>query len=128
MGLAVHWWLTVLLASGSQFACATGAHAMEGKVSFYGKGFRGKLTACGDVFDDKLLTMAHRTLPCGTKVVVTNLRNKRTVVVRVNDRGPHVKGRVADVSTAAARELRMIQSGVVRGRLRLASDVAQLVN
>jgi rare lipoprotein A len=124
MGLASRLLVLVLLVCASQTALAAAAHAMEGKISYYGKGFRGKLTACGEIFDDKLFTMAHRTLPCGTKVQVTNLRNQRTVVVRVNDRGPHVKGRVADVSTAAARQLRMVQSGVVRGRLRLDSETA----
>ena len=122
MGLVSRLWVPMLLACASQLALGATTHVMEGKVSYYGKGFRGKLTACGEVFDDQLLTMAHRTLPCGTQVQVTNLRNKRTVVVRVNDRGPHVKGRVADVSTAAARQLRMIHSGVVRGRLRLATE------
>jgi rare lipoprotein A len=119
MGLATKLIMPLLLFAFSSYGNAARPHAMEGKISYYGKGFRGKLTACGEVFDDKEFTMAHRTLPCGTKVVVTNLRNRRTVAVRVNDRGPHVKGRVADVSTAAARQLRMVHSGVVRGRLHL---------
>ncbi len=117
MGLKEFLIAPLLLLAVAMPISAASKHAMEGKISFYGKGFRGKLTACGETFDDKQLTMAHRTLPCGTTVQVVNLRNRRTVMVRVNDRGPHVRGRVADVSTAAARQLRMVQSGVVRGRL-----------
>lgn len=83
----------------------------------YGKAFSGKKTASGKPFDPAALTMAHRTLPFGTRVRVTNLENRRSVEVVVNDRGPFVSGRIADVSQAAARRLDMAANGVVEGFL-----------
>ena len=91
----------------------------RGKVSWYGRRFAARRTASGEPFDPEALTMAHRALPFGTLVRVTNLRNRRSVVVRVNDRGPHTGGRIADVSLAAARALGMLRSGVVEARLEL---------
>jgi len=76
-------------------------------ASFYGGG----RTASGEVTGPKELTAAHRTLPFGTKVLVTNLGNGKTVVVRITDRGPYGRDRIIDVSRAAARELDMIESG-----------------
>ena len=89
----------------------------RGRVSHYGKAFEGRTTASGETFDPEALTMAHRTLPFGTRVRVTNLENRRSVEVVVNDRGPFVEGRIADVSTAAARALGMVEDGVVDGTL-----------
>jgi rare lipoprotein A len=77
----------------------------SGKASFYALSFAGKKTASGESFDPEALTMAHRTLPLGTHVRVTNLRNQRSVEVVVNDRGPAVEGRIADLSPAAARAI-----------------------
>jgi peptidoglycan lytic transglycosylase len=88
-----------------------------GRVSLYGVGFAGKTTASGERFDPAALTMAHRTLPFGTRVRVTNLKNHRSVEVRVNDRGPAVPGRIADVSLAAARKLGMTDDGVIEAVL-----------
>jgi rare lipoprotein A len=88
-------------------------------VSHYGKGFEGKPTASGEPFDPGLLTMAHRTLPFGTRVRVTNLENQRSVDVVVNDRGPYVPGRIADLSSAAARQIGMIADGVVDALLEI---------
>ncbi len=88
-----------------------------GRVSLYGVGFAGKTTASGERFDPAALTMAHRTLPFGTRVRVTNLKNHRSVEVRVNDRGPAVPGRIADVSLAAARKLGMTDDGVIEAAL-----------
>jgi rare lipoprotein A len=81
--------------------------AESGLASFYSGG----RTASGEVTGPAGLTAAHRTLPFGTKVVVTNLRSGKTVVVRITDRGPYGRGRIIDVSRAAARELDMIDSG-----------------
>jgi rare lipoprotein A len=81
--------------------------AESGLASFYGGG----RTASGEVTGPAGLTAAHRTLPFGTKVMVTNLRSGKTVVVRITDRGPYGRGRIIDVSRAAARELDMIDSG-----------------
>jgi rare lipoprotein A len=82
-------------------------HAESGMASFYGGG----RTASGEVSGRKAFTAAHRTLPFGTLVLVTNTRNGRTVIVRINDRGPFGRGRIIDVSHAAATELGMIDSG-----------------
>lgn len=87
-----------------------------GALSYYGNELAGHRTSSGERFDPKQLTMAHKSLPFGTLVRVTNLRNNKSVVVRVNDRGPHVSGRVGDVSMAAAIMLDMLQAGVVQAR------------
>lgn len=83
-----------------------------GKASYYGDEFEGRRTASGAIFRQNRLTAAHKTLPFGTKLRVTNLQNNKTVKVTVNDRGPFVKGRSLDLSKKAAKKLGMIQSGV----------------
>jgi rare lipoprotein A len=83
-------------------------HAENGIASFYGSG----QTAKGEVSRPSEFTAAHRTLPFGTKVLVTNVRNGRNVVVRINDRGPFKRDRIIDLSRAAARELDMIDKGI----------------
>jgi rare lipoprotein A len=88
-----------------------------GLASWYGPGFYGRRTASGAVYTGTALTAAHRSLPFGTLVQVTNLANGRTVVVVIDDRGPFVRGRVIDLSAAAARRLGMIRAGVVPVRL-----------
>ena len=88
-----------------------------GIASFYGKEFDGKLTANQEVFNMNDLTAAHRKLPFGTILKVTNLKNKKSVQVRVNDRGPYVAGHVLDLSAAAAQKLGMIQDGVAKVRI-----------
>lgn len=86
---------------------------INGKASYYGQKFHGRHTASGEVYDMNKFTAAHRTLMFGTQLKVTNLWNNRSVIVRVNDRGPFKKGRVLDLSKAAAAELDMIAAGVV---------------
>ena len=83
----------------------SGANALSGMASWYGPGFQGRRTASGEIFNTNALTAAHRTLPFGTRVRVVNKRNGRSVVVRINDRGPFVRGRVIDLSKSAARAL-----------------------
>ncbi|MEL7729424.1 septal ring lytic transglycosylase RlpA family protein [Citromicrobium bathyomarinum] len=90
----------------------------DGEASFYGNELAGNRTASGEIFDPQKLTAAHRTLPLGSKVRVTNPRNGKTVVVRINDRGPFHGNRVIDLSTAAARSIGLIRSGT--GRVNLA--------
>lgn len=85
---------------------------LSGMASWYGPGFHGNRSASGERFNQNALTAAHRSLPFGTKVRVTNVRNGRSVVVRINDRGPHVRGRIIDLSAAAARIVGVMQSGV----------------
>jgi len=84
--------------------------AENGVAAFYGGG----RTASGEVTGPTGLTAAHRTLPFGTRVLVTNVRNGKAVIVRIVDRGPFNRGRIIDVSRAAARELEMIESGTAR--------------
>ena len=98
-------------------AKASSGDVTEGKVAHYGRKFNGRKTASGERFNSGAMTMAHKTLPFGTLVKVTNLKNKRSVVVRVNDRGPTTADRVGDLSTAAASQIRMLRSGVVDAKL-----------
>ncbi|OXT02900.1 hypothetical protein B7H23_03205 [Notoacmeibacter marinus] len=90
---------------------AAPAAASCGKASWYGPGFHGKKTASGERFNQNAMTAAHKTLPLGTKVKVTNKRNGRSIVVRINDRGPYAHGRVLDLSKGAASKLGFIRSG-----------------
>ena len=84
---------------------ASAAGAMSGIASWYGAGFQGRRTASGERFNTNAMTAAHRTLPFGTRVRVVNKHNGRSVVVRINDRGPFVRGRVIDLSKSAAHAL-----------------------
>jgi rare lipoprotein A len=88
-----------------------------GTASWYGQDFEGKPTASGEPYNMFELTAAHPTLPLGTLVKVTNLRNRKAVVVRINDRGPVVDGRIIDVSYSAAKVLNFQSRGVQRVRL-----------
>lgn len=89
------------------------AREFSGVASHYGKGYSGK-TASGVRYDPAKLTAAHRTLPFGTRLIVTDKRTKRSVSVVVNDRGPFIKGRVIDLSYAAAQALRMESRGLIK--------------
>jgi len=102
----------------SLFGCAS-VPVEAGTISYYGKELAGRRTASGERFDPDALTMAHRTLPLGTRVQVTDLVSRRSVVVRVNDRGPVTRQRIADISLAAARELQMLQRGTTRAELKV---------
>lgn len=94
-------------------------HTQRGKVSWYGRKWEGRTTASGETYDADALTMAHRTLPFGTRVRVVAPETNRSVVVRVNDRGPYVDGRVADLSLAAASQLGIVGDGVVDAELQI---------
>ena len=114
--------LVALAGCASRPTAATNAKrpaggASVGMASYYADKFQGRPTASGERFDNASLTAAHRTLPFGTRVRVTNLDNGRSVTVRVNDRGPFVKGRIIDLSVAAAKRIDMIRAGVVRVRV-----------
>ena len=95
----------------------TSSLPVVGLASWYGREFQGRPTTSGEPFDMYALTAAHRTLPLGTHVRVTNLENGRHAVVRLTDRGPFVDGRIIDVSYTAGRALGMTGRGVVRVRL-----------
>jgi rare lipoprotein A len=104
-------------AAAKEAVKAAAGDASEGKVAFYGRKFAGRKTASGERFNPNAMTMAHKTLPFGTLVKVTNLKTKRSVVVRVNDRGPSTPDRIGDVSSAAATKLKMRRSGVIDAKL-----------
>ena len=90
-----------------------------GTASWYGGKFHGRRTANGEVYNMNQLTAAHPTLPFNTWVEITNLRNGRTITLRINDRGPFIKGRVIDVSRRAAKKLGFINDGVARVGIRI---------
>ena len=90
----------------------------KGQASWYGEPFHGRKTASGEVYDMNKISAAHKTLPLHTWVEVRNLDNNKVMTVRVNDRGPFVKGRVIDLSRAAAQELGMLNAGLARVRIR----------
>lgn len=99
-------------------------HSQYGDASWYGPGFHGRTAASGETFDATARTVAHRTLPLGTVVQIENLDTGRSVIARVNDRGPFVDGRIVDCSWAVARELGFIGSGVVPVRLTVLDSIA----
>jgi len=98
-----------------------------GIASFYKDSYNGKLTSNGEIYDGNLLTAAHRTLPMPTLVRVTNLDNGRSIVVRVNDRGPYNAGRIIDLSHRAAEMLEMTQSGTAKVRVQVLTEESQLM-
>jgi rare lipoprotein A len=91
----------------------------QGEASYYGRELAGNRTASGERFNPNALTAAHRSLPLGTRLRVTNVANGLSVIVRVNDRGPFVRSRLIDVSLAAAREIQMVRSGKAQVRLEI---------
>jgi rare lipoprotein A len=97
------------------------ARTIVGLASYYGPGFHGRRTASGEIFDMHALVAAHRTLPLDTVARVTNLANGRSVVLRINDRGPYIKGRVLDVSKGAAQALAFVRDGITRVRIEVLS-------
>ena len=114
--------LAGILAIGLIMSCSTSKKAnksskskvyQKGEASWYGPGFNGRLTANGEKFNMYKLTAAHKKLPFGTRVKVTNLNNGKSVIVRINDRGPFVKERVIDLSKKAAQSIGMIKAGHV---------------
>jgi len=103
---------------------ATSSASLNGKLAWYGRKFAGRKTASGERFNPDALTMAHKTLPFGTMVKVTNPRNGKSVTLRVNDRGPTQADRVGDVSLAAARALGMVRAGVIEAELQVVAEPA----
>jgi rare lipoprotein A len=107
-----------LAALSARPASAPSQRSQTGLASYYGPGFHGEETASGEIFDQNEMVAAHRTLPLGSVVRVTNLENGRRVVLRVIDRGPYGKnyrnGTIIDVSKGAARRLRFIRDGLVK--------------
>ena len=90
-----------------------------GLASIYSNSLSGRKTANGEIYNPGKLTAAHRSLPFGTKVKVTNLENRKEVTVRINDRGPYKRGRIIDLSYVAARQLGMLEKGIVKVRIKV---------
>lgn len=116
----IHTLLLLVLVACLSTACSTSKPALgqrgyteEGKASYYSNKLHGRKMANGQPYNKNRLTAAHRTLPFGTKVKVTNLETNQSVKVKITDRGPFVKGRVVDLSEAAARRLNYINAGIV---------------
>ncbi len=105
------------MAAGLESPAAAAGYDRTGKASWYGKRYHGRTTASGVRFDMNAMTAAHRSLPFGTRVRVTNLANRRSVVVTINDSGPFAGGRIIDLSRRAAEILGMVRTGVVRVRV-----------
>lgn len=123
IGLGVLLALLVIAYGGCACCCCLGGGTSGGRrlehgmASYYGKDFHGRKTASGETFNMYDMTAAHKRLPFGTKVRVTNLKNGQSVVVRINDRGPFVHGRIIDLSYAAAKEIGLVEMGVTKVRL-----------
>ena len=116
--------LTFILASCSRLEYFPPANVQTGLASWYGPEFHGKLTSNKEIFDMNDLTAAHRTIPFGTYVMVTNLDNGKSVAVRINDRGPFVEDRIIDLSYAAAKVLDMIGTGTSRVRIEILENLS----
>uniref|UniRef100_A0A7C4XLW7 Probable endolytic peptidoglycan transglycosylase RlpA n=1 Tax=candidate division WOR-3 bacterium TaxID=2052148 RepID=A0A7C4XLW7_UNCW3 len=99
------------------FGAQDGGYVEYGLATYYADEFHGRKTASGEVYNKYDFTCAHRKLPFGTILKVTNLRNKKSVIVRVNDRGPWVKGRIIDLSYSAAKAIDIIPEGTVRVKI-----------
>lgn len=113
----ISFFITILSFSVSLASGFSELYSARGKASFYANLFHGRITANGEVFNNLDLTAAHLDLPFGTFVNVRNLENGRNVIVRINDRGPYIKGRIIDLSQAAMRMLRGYNEGVVPVKL-----------
>lgn len=109
--------LVILLSSCARIQLPEATGIQTGMASWYGADFHGQPTASKEIYDMFDLTAAHRTLPFGTRVMVTNLKNGKSVEVRINDRGPFIRGRIIDLSYAAAQAIDMVKDGVVPVRL-----------
>jgi rare lipoprotein A len=91
----------------------------SGKASYYSDVFQGRKTASGELYNKEFLTAAHRSFPFGTWVKVTNVKNKKSVIVKINDRGPHFKGRIIDLSRKAMESLEGIDAGIIEVTLEI---------
>jgi rare lipoprotein A len=110
---------TFILVLGLAAALAANSYYEVGIASWYGPGFHGNRTASGEIYDMYAMTAAHKTLPFGTIVRVVDLDTGRSVVVRINDRGPFIKGRIIDLSYAAAQKLGMVEKGLAKVGLKI---------
>lgn len=94
-------------------------YSESGKASYYSMKFQDRKTASGEKFNNYAMTAAHKTLPFGTKVIVTNTNNGKTATVKINDRGPFVKGRIIDLTRAAFTKIESVDKGIVKVRIKV---------
>jgi len=131
------WWLVATMLALALAGCGgslsqptsalrlgTPGTTQVGLASWYGPRFHGRLTANGEVYNQYELTAAHRTLPLGSRAMVTNLTTLQSIEVRINDRGPYVDGRVIDLSYAAARSIGVYEPGIASVRVEVLADAA----
>jgi len=111
--------IIILLYACARIQLPEATGVQTGMASWYGNDFHGRATASKEIYDMYDLTAAHRSLPFGTKVMVTNLKNGKSVEVRINDRGPFIRGRIIDLSYAAAKAIDMVKDGVVPVRIEI---------
>jgi rare lipoprotein A len=114
--------------SCTQIALPPSETMQTGLASWYGPDFHGKTTSSKEVYDMNDLTAAHRSLPFGTYVMVTNLDNRKSIIVRINDRGPFIEGRIIDLSYAAAKTLDMVGPGVVPVRIEVLEEYSPKIS
>ena len=100
-------------------------HKLEGTSAYYSGRFNGRKTASGQIFNNGALTAAHNTLPFGTRVKVTNVKNNKSVVVRINDRGPTTPGRILDLSRAAASRLGFVRAGLTEVKVEIVANAPE---
>lgn len=117
--MRLYFLFAALMLLGACSTQRTSDSGISGQASWYGAQHHGRKTASGERFNQNALTAAHRTLPFGTRVKVTNALNNKSVTVRINDRGPYSKGRIIDLSRAAASKIDMLKQGVVPVRLQV---------
>ena len=103
------------------FAKATTGDTLSGKASYYHDSLHGRQTASGEIYNKSAMTAAHKYLPLGTRVRVTNVKTGKSIKVKINDRGPFVKGRIIDLSRKAATKLGMIDKGIVNVKVEILS-------
>lgn len=112
----------LLLIGFSSFSQVDSALTQTGTASYYAKKFEGRKCSCGEKFRHDSLTAAHKTLPFGTRLKVTNLKNDSTVIVRINDRLPKKSKRIIDLTKRAAKQLNFVQAGLTKVRLEVLRD------
>jgi len=112
-GLVLLTALVAMITGCAGTSAAAGSRAEHGKASYYAMKFQGAKTASGERFNQSAKTAAHRTLPFGTRVRVTNVRNQKSVTVRINDRGPFVRGRIIDLSQSAFKAIGNLDQGLL---------------
>ncbi len=120
-----YWWIVIVL--GFNLVCLGQTDTTTGVASYYAKRFEGRRTASGEKFKHKGLTAAHKSLPFGTWVKVTNVKNDSVVVVRINDRLPKHSKRTIDLTISAAKQLNFMKYGLAKVRLEVLSDSTEVL-